>query len=161
MLPLRARVNLEAMAMKGNPHSSKLQHYWNLTIRLFSVISRTLVGGSYPSAEKQSAYSTGSDDWATPGGSSILHLVSAQSWCRYILADRPTLAHPFVEEPLKKVTYDFVLGSPAVHCMSCSSYVDSFRDGICQLISEDHHFERRYQCRLLLAPGEQIIRHFS
>ena len=28
----------------GNVHSPKLQHYWNLTIRLFSVIFRTLVG---------------------------------------------------------------------------------------------------------------------
>ena len=32
----------------GIPHSLKLQHYWNLTIRLFSVISRTLVGGGLP-----------------------------------------------------------------------------------------------------------------
>ena len=32
------------------PHSPKLQHCWNLTIRSFSVISRTLVGGgAYPS----------------------------------------------------------------------------------------------------------------
>ena len=28
---------------RGTPHSPKLQHYWNLTIRLFSVISRTLI----------------------------------------------------------------------------------------------------------------------
>ena len=27
------------------PHSPKFQHYWNLIIRLFSVISRTLIGG--------------------------------------------------------------------------------------------------------------------
>ena len=31
--------------MNGIPHSLKLQHYWNLTIKLFSVISRTLVRG--------------------------------------------------------------------------------------------------------------------
>ena len=31
--------------MKGSPHSPKLQHYWNLNIRLLSVISRTLVEG--------------------------------------------------------------------------------------------------------------------
>ena len=30
---------------RGTPHSPKLQHCWNLTIRLFSVISRTLVMG--------------------------------------------------------------------------------------------------------------------
>ena len=40
----------------------KLQDYWNLTIRLFSVLSKTLVSGrgSYPSAEVQSVYSTDS-----------------------------------------------------------------------------------------------------
>ena len=37
MLLLRVRVD--------TPHSPKLQHYWSLTIRLFSVISRTIVGG--------------------------------------------------------------------------------------------------------------------
>ena len=41
MLPLWARVNLGARAMKGTPHSPKLEHYWNLTIRSFSIISRT------------------------------------------------------------------------------------------------------------------------
>ena len=46
MLPLRARVELKSMAMKGTPHSLKLQRYWNLTIRLFSVTSKTLVGVS-------------------------------------------------------------------------------------------------------------------
>ena len=33
------------MAMKGAPYSSRPQHYWDLTIRLFSVITRTLIGG--------------------------------------------------------------------------------------------------------------------
>ena len=28
---------------RGTQHSPKLQHYWNLTIRLFTVISRTLI----------------------------------------------------------------------------------------------------------------------
>ena len=59
--PIRARVDLRAMVMKGYSavavaiilmviyiaeamtlHSSKLQQYWNLTIGLFSVICRTL-----------------------------------------------------------------------------------------------------------------------
>ena len=45
-------------------HSPKLQHYWNLNIRLFSVICRTFVGGwSYPSAEMQSVYSITPADW--------------------------------------------------------------------------------------------------
>ena len=30
---------------RGTLHSPKVQHYWNLTIRLFSIISRTLEGG--------------------------------------------------------------------------------------------------------------------
>ena len=42
-LPLRVRVRLGAMVFKGYPNSPKLQHYKNLTIRLFSVMSRTLV----------------------------------------------------------------------------------------------------------------------
>ncbi len=39
-------------------HSPKLQHYWNLTIRLFHVISRTpSLGRSYSSVGMQSVYS--------------------------------------------------------------------------------------------------------
>ena len=66
MLPHWAREDLGAMEMKGAPYSPKPQHYWNLTIRLFSVISRTLFfwGGSYPSAEVQSVYSTAPAAWA-------------------------------------------------------------------------------------------------
>ena len=62
MPPFRARMDMGAIAM----HSPKFQHHCNLTIRLFSVISRTLVecgGGSYSSAEKQSVYSTAPADW--------------------------------------------------------------------------------------------------
>ena len=67
MLPLRVRVNLGAMPMKG--YTPKLQYYWNFIIKLFSVISRTLVGiGSYPSAEKQSVCSTASTDWVMRRG---------------------------------------------------------------------------------------------
>ena len=35
------------------PHSPKFYYYWSITIRLFSVISRILIGreGSYPSVE--------------------------------------------------------------------------------------------------------------
>ena len=52
---------------RGTTYSPKFQYYRNLTIRLFRVISRTLVGicgGSYSSAEKQSVYSTALDDRA-------------------------------------------------------------------------------------------------
>ena len=50
----------------GTLYSLKLRHYWNLTIRLFSVIYRTIVGGegSYLSAEMQSVYSTSPTDRA-------------------------------------------------------------------------------------------------
>ena len=55
----------EQWQWRGTLHSPKLQHHWNLTIRLFIVISRTLVGGgSYSSAEKQSMNSTAPADWA-------------------------------------------------------------------------------------------------
>ena len=33
----------EQWQWRGTPHSPKLQHYWNLTIRLFCAICRTLV----------------------------------------------------------------------------------------------------------------------
>ena len=33
----------ERWQWRGTPHSPKLQHYWNLTIRLFSVLSRILI----------------------------------------------------------------------------------------------------------------------
>ena len=52
------------MAIKGAPHHPKPQHHWNLTIRMFSVISRTLGGVSYPSAEVLSVYSTAPADGA-------------------------------------------------------------------------------------------------
>ena len=43
-----------------------LQHYWGLTIRLFNVLSRTLVGvGSYPSAEIKSVYFTAPANWVS------------------------------------------------------------------------------------------------
>ena len=45
MLPLWAGEDLGAIAIKGTPYSPKLQQCWNLTIRLFSVITRTLNGG--------------------------------------------------------------------------------------------------------------------
>ena len=38
----------ERWQSRGTPHSPKLQHCWNLTIRLFNVISRTLVVGVLP-----------------------------------------------------------------------------------------------------------------
>ena len=57
---------------RGTPYSPELQHYWSLMIRLFSVISRTLIEGSHPSAEMHLVYSTAPDDLVT--------LLFAHSW---------------------------------------------------------------------------------
>ena len=49
---------------RGTPHSPKLQDFWSLTIRLFSVTSRTLIGEFYLPAEMQLVCSTIQTDWA-------------------------------------------------------------------------------------------------
>ena len=66
MLPRWARVDLGAMAMKGYSAFPKAPALLESHHEIFSVISRTLVGGggAYPSAEKQSVYSTAPADWA-------------------------------------------------------------------------------------------------
>ena len=38
----------EQCQWRGTPHSPKLQHYWSLTVRLFSVISMTFIGWVFP-----------------------------------------------------------------------------------------------------------------
>ena len=45
VLQFWARVDLEARAINGYSAFAKLQHHWNFIIRLFSVISRILIGG--------------------------------------------------------------------------------------------------------------------
>ena len=56
----------ERWQWRSTLHPLTLLHYWNLTIRLFIVISRTLIGMYYPSAEMQSVYSTVSPaNWKT------------------------------------------------------------------------------------------------
>ena len=55
VLPHRAIVDMGAMTMKGIPFSPKLQNNWSLTIRMFTVIYKTLVTvvvvvGSYATA---------------------------------------------------------------------------------------------------------------
>ena len=44
----------EKWQWKGTLHSPKLQHNWNLTIRLFSVISVTLVDGGLSTLQRSS-----------------------------------------------------------------------------------------------------------
>ena len=53
--PLRIKVYLEVLAMKGTPHYSKLQN-WNLIIRWFMSNSGHSLGLVYSSAGMQSAY---------------------------------------------------------------------------------------------------------
>ena len=66
MLPLRGKVDMEAMEGRDTPLFPKLRHYWNLIIRLCSIIFRTLVGrGSYFSEEKQPVNCTAPTYWAT------------------------------------------------------------------------------------------------
>ena len=55
MLPLRARVDLGAMAIKG----------YSAFLKALLEPHNQIGGGSYPSAEKQSVYSTASANWAT------------------------------------------------------------------------------------------------
>ena len=45
----------EQWQWRGTPRSPKLQHFWNLTIRLFSVISKTLVSGGGLSPQQKSS----------------------------------------------------------------------------------------------------------
>ena len=73
----------------GTPHSPKLQHYWNLTITLFSIMCRTIVGewGSCPSVEKQSVYSTAPADWA-----------SWRLWSNNLISSRAQKLHWSVRE---------------------------------------------------------------
>ena len=62
--------------MKGCSAFPKFQHHCNLTIRLFSVISKTLVGrGSSSSAEKQLVYSTAQANWAKKQKIGVLFLI--------------------------------------------------------------------------------------
>ena len=66
---LLATVHAHALSVfnwlrRGTPHSPKLQHYWNVSVRLFSVISEHLLWVSFPSAEIQSVNSTAPAYWA-------------------------------------------------------------------------------------------------
>ena len=107
MLPLRAIVDLGAIAIKGYLHSTELQHYWILTIWLFSVISGHSLGDSCPSAELQLVYSTAPADWAT--GHSLgesypsAELQSAYSTAPAVWATRHSLGESYPSAELQSV----------------------------------------------------------
>ena len=59
MLPLRDRMDMGTISMKMDSHFPKPPALQQTSpSECFSVIARTLMGGVYPSAEKQSVYST-------------------------------------------------------------------------------------------------------
>ena len=55
---------MERWQRRANLHSPKILHYWNLIIRLFSVITGHSLREIYPSVEMQSVYFTASADRA-------------------------------------------------------------------------------------------------
>ena len=55
MLPFRPGWTWERWQWKGTPHSPKLQYYWDLIIRLFSVISRIFIGGGMLNPQQKSS----------------------------------------------------------------------------------------------------------
>ena len=50
----------------SNDNDYTKEQNWILTIKWFNAITRTLFDGVFPSAERQSAYSTVQDSWAEP-----------------------------------------------------------------------------------------------
>ena len=79
----------EQWQWRGTLHSWKLQG-WSLTIRGYTVVSRTLVWerGSYSSTEGQSVYCTASADWAV---NSVYDLKAAQKNVQRCLIQEPLL----------------------------------------------------------------------
>ena len=73
---------------RGTLPSPKLLHYWNLTIRLFCVISRTIVGASYHPVEIQSVCSTAPAD-STSRALVEEGLTPLQRYTRWILQTQP------------------------------------------------------------------------
>ena len=94
MQPLWAWVDLGAMAITGSLHSTKPQHHWKLTIRLFSVIFQDthvvlLARISLTLSRHFSLL------FIASGRSSRLHLVSSHSCWMYVRAGCPALARPY------------------------------------------------------------------
>ena len=78
----------EQWQWRGAPYSSSHQHYLDLTIRLFSVLSGHSLGGSYPSAKVQSVYSTAPPQ---PTGQNKSRL--SGKLCRFFFHCRPNYSH--------------------------------------------------------------------
>ena len=80
----------ERWQWRGTSYFPKLPHYGNLTIRLFSVIFRTLFGKSYASVEMQSVYSTVPADGATRHLLWKISPLQRCSWCILQPPPKPT-----------------------------------------------------------------------
>ena len=63
--------------------------------------------------------------FVAPGRSSRQHLVSAPSWCIKIFAGRTILMGPYLRVH-RRTSIEFVLASPAVPRVSCSTYLGGF-----------------------------------
>ena len=98
MLPHRARVNLEAMAMKGMlriPQSPSIT--WTLPSDYLVSYPGHLLGGSLtPSAEVQSVYSTAPANWARRSKDKLL---------RDFLLWTPTHVHASIFRPARTYLY--------------------------------------------------------
>ena len=118
------------MAMKGCSAFSKPQHYWSLTIRLFSDVPECLLRwGSYPSAAMQSVYSTAPVDWAG------------------LMLDRKTWNHSTVCKlfVLRIVTWSY----NCLQMIIISSYLKAC-DGL-QIISIRSEYLKPYNCVLIIS----------
>ena len=121
MLPLWARVDLEAMAMKGYSAFPNLQHYWNLTIRLLRVISRILIwAGSYPTTEKQSVYSTAPANWASDERDETINPIKSE--CSKLTQKVYKTRHDWVDklihmELCKKLKFEQIVYAQSKICL--------------------------------------------
>ena len=95
----------ERWQWRGTRHSPKLQHCWNLTIRLFSVISRTLVsGGGLTPLQRSSQYilqpqSTGQTPTlvqSRPGSNGTVLFIFSELGPRYLMQSK-------TQTPLQKI----------------------------------------------------------
>ena len=73
MLPLRARVDLGAIAIKGYSTFPKYPASGTSPSDCFVSYPGQSLGGSYPSAEVLSVYSTAPADWANDSSAKHLH----------------------------------------------------------------------------------------
>ena len=127
LLPLRARVDLVALVIRGYSAFLETPALLDLTIRLFSVLSRTLVWReSFSSSEKQWANSTAPADCARRHWGKLVN-----SWlhCFYqIKTTRRTLLYWHSFTPLKPQTQYFLIGlALGINCQNTWGWSERLR----------------------------------